>query len=96
MEFRFPQERHERGRGDHRRARAYIGGCAGTACAITDKDYGIVALGTMSHSWVQMYPDSIPLSKYTEIYPGQLRLCGGHLQCAEIRRSCGDQGIRGK
>ena len=36
---------------------AYIGGCAGTACAIADRDYGIVALGTMAHSWVQMYPD---------------------------------------
>ena len=35
---------------------AYIGGCSGTACAIADRDYGIVALGTMAHSWVQMYP----------------------------------------
>ena len=26
---------------------------------------------------------------------GQLRAAGGYLQCAEIRRSCGDQGIQG-
>ena len=31
---------------------AYIGGCAGTACALCDRDYGIPALGTMAHSWV--------------------------------------------
>ena len=36
---------------------AYIAGCAGTACAIADRDHGIKALGTMAHSWVQMYPD---------------------------------------
>lgn len=34
---------------------AYIGGCNGTACAIADRDYGIPALGTMAHSWVQMF-----------------------------------------
>ena len=49
---------------------AYIGGCAGTACAIADRDYGIVALGTMAHSWVQMYPDEYSaFKKYAEIYP---------------------------
>ena len=49
---------------------AYIGGCAGTACAIADRDYGIVALGTMAHSWVQMYSDEYSaFKKYAEIYP---------------------------
>lgn len=49
---------------------AYIGGCAGTACAIADRDYGITALGTMAHSWVQMYPDEYSaFKKYAEIYP---------------------------
>ena len=49
---------------------AYIGGCAGTACAIADRDYGIKALGTMAHSWVQMYPDEYSaFKKYAEIYP---------------------------
>lgn len=49
---------------------AYIGGCAGTACAIADRDYGISALGTMAHSWVQMYPNEYEaFKKYAEIYP---------------------------
>lgn len=49
---------------------AYIGGCAGTACTIADRDYGIRALGTMAHSWVQMFPDEYTaFKKYAEIYP---------------------------
>ncbi len=49
---------------------AYIGGCAGTACAIADRDYGVEALGTMAHSWVQMYPSEYEaFRKYAEIYP---------------------------
>ena len=35
---------------------AYIGGCAGTACTLTDQLYGVPAGGTMAHSWVQMFP----------------------------------------
>ncbi|HBN80924.1 MAG TPA: nicotinate phosphoribosyltransferase, partial [Ruminococcaceae bacterium] len=34
---------------------AYIGGCAGTACTICDRDFGIPAMGTMAHSWVQLF-----------------------------------------
>ena len=49
---------------------AYIGGCAGTACTIADRDYGIKALGTMAHSWVQMFPDEYTaFKKYAKIYP---------------------------
>ncbi|WP_312353768.1 nicotinate phosphoribosyltransferase [Aminipila sp.] len=49
---------------------AYIGGCIGTACAISERDYGIVALGTMAHSWVQMFDDEYQaFKKYAEIYP---------------------------
>lgn len=49
---------------------AYIAGCAGTACAIADRDYGITALGTMAHSWVQMFPSEYEaFKKYAEIYP---------------------------
>ncbi len=36
---------------------AYIAGCNGTACALTDKEYGVPATGTMAHSWVQMFDD---------------------------------------
>lgn len=49
---------------------AYIGGCAGTACTISDREYGIPALGTMAHSWVQMYEDEYEaFKKYAELYP---------------------------
>ncbi|MGF6376468.1 nicotinate phosphoribosyltransferase [Clostridiales Family XIII bacterium PM5-7] len=49
---------------------SYIGGCAGTACAIADRDYGITSLGTMAHSWVQMFPSEYEAFKqYAEIYP---------------------------
>ncbi|MDD4366292.1 MAG: nicotinate phosphoribosyltransferase [Eubacteriales bacterium] len=49
---------------------AYIGGCMGTACTVSERDYGIAALGTMAHSWVQMYPDEYTaFKKYAEIYP---------------------------
>lgn len=54
---------------------AYIGGCAGTACAIADRNYGVTALGTMAHSWVQMYPNEYEaFRKYVEIYPDNCTL----------------------
>ncbi len=49
---------------------AYIAGCSGTACTITDELYGVKALGTMAHSWVQMFPDELSAFKaYCECYP---------------------------
>ena len=49
---------------------AYIGGCAGTACTIADEDFGTPALGTMAHSWVQMFDNEYEAFKaYTQIYP---------------------------
>lgn len=49
---------------------AYIGGCAGTACAIADCDYKVPALGTMAHSFVQMFPTELEAFKaYSRIYP---------------------------
>ena len=49
---------------------AYIGGCAGTACTISDEYYGVPTTGTMAHSWVQMFPDEYTAFKtYCEIYP---------------------------
>ena len=48
----------------------YIGGCAGTACTITDQLYGVPAGGTMAHSWVQMFDSEYEAFKaYCEIYP---------------------------
>ncbi len=49
---------------------AYIGGCAGTACTLTDQLYGVPAGCTMAHSWVQMFPSQYEAFKtYCEIYP---------------------------
>lgn len=54
---------------------AYIGGCAGTACAIADRDYGIKALGTMAHSWVQMFDNEYEAFKeYAKLYPDNCTL----------------------
>ena len=49
---------------------AYIGGCAGTACTLTDELYGVPAGGTMAHSWVQMFDTEYDAFRtYCEIYP---------------------------
>ena len=49
---------------------AYIAGCAGTACTIADVTDGIPALGTMAHSWVQMFPTEYEaFETYANIYP---------------------------
>lgn len=49
---------------------AYIAGCAGTACAVVDRDMGVPALGTMAHSWVQMFDSEYEAFKqYAKIYP---------------------------
>ena len=49
---------------------AYIGGCAGTACALSDTRYGVPAGGTMAHSWVQMFDSEYEAFKaYCETYP---------------------------
>lgn len=49
---------------------AYIGGCAGTACTVAERDFGIPAMGTMAHSWVQMFPDEeTAFRRYAELYP---------------------------
>ena len=49
---------------------AYIGGCHGTACTISDELYGVPAGGTMAHAWVQMFDTEYDAFKaYCEIYP---------------------------
>ena len=54
---------------------AYIAGCVGTACSISDKMYGIPALGTMAHSWVQMFDSEYDAFKaYAEMYPDDCTL----------------------
>lgn len=49
---------------------AFIGGCAGTACTLTDELYGVPAGGTMAHAWIQMFDTEYEAFKsYCEIYP---------------------------
>lgn len=54
---------------------AYIGGCAGTACTLVDRDMHIPALGTMAHSWVQMFPsEEDAFRAYAQTYPDSCTL----------------------
>ena len=54
---------------------AYIAGAVGTACVLADRQFGIPALGTMAHSWVQMFPTEYEAFKrYTELYPDNCTL----------------------
>jgi len=49
---------------------AYIGGVAGTACTIAERDFGIPASGTMAHSWVQLFDTEYEAFKtYARTYP---------------------------
>lgn len=49
---------------------AYIGGCSGTACVLTDEQYGVPATGTMAHSWVQMFDsETEAFEEYCRVYP---------------------------
>ncbi len=49
---------------------SYIGGCSGTACAIADRKFSVPALGTMAHSWIQLFGDEKEAFKaYAKAYP---------------------------
>ena len=54
---------------------AYIAGCGGTACTVSDKWYGIPASGTMAHSWVMMFDSEYEaFVKFCELYPDNATL----------------------
>jgi len=54
---------------------AYIGGCHGTACTISDQLFGVKAGGTMAHAWVQMFDTEYEAFKaYVEMYPNNATL----------------------
>lgn len=54
---------------------AYIGGCAGTACTLTDEIYGVPAGGTMAHSWIQMFDTEYDAFRtYCQLYPNNATL----------------------
>jgi len=49
---------------------AYIGGCVGSACALSDRLFGVPALGTMAHSWVQLFDSELEaFCVYARHYP---------------------------
>ena len=54
---------------------AYIGGCHGTACTISDQLFGVKAGGTMAHAWVQMFDSEYEAFKaYVQMYPNNATL----------------------
>lgn len=54
---------------------SYIAGCCGTACTISDREFGIPALGTMAHSWVQLFDSEYEAFKaYATHYPDNCTL----------------------
>ena len=54
---------------------ASIGGWAGTACHITEAMVGVPALGTMAHSWIQLFDSELDAFKaYAREYPDNCTL----------------------
>lgn len=49
---------------------AYIGGCIGTSCTIAGQKFGIPVMGTMAHSWIQMFQtEEEAFRAYARAYP---------------------------
>ena len=49
---------------------AIIGGCKGTSCLQAAQMFGAVPMGTMAHSWVQLFPTELEAFKtYAKNYP---------------------------
>lgn len=49
---------------------AFIGGCLGTSCTLTDELYGVPVGGTMAHSWIQMFDSEYDAFRtFCELYP---------------------------
>lgn len=54
---------------------AYIGGTDGSSCTIADSLYGVPALGTMAHSWIQSFDTEYEaFLKYAKLYPNNCTL----------------------
>ena len=54
---------------------AYIGGCNATACALSDRDFKIPAVGTMAHSWIQLFDSELDaFTTYAKTYPDNCTL----------------------
>ena len=51
---------------------AYIGGCCGTASTLCARKFDIPPMGTMAHSWVQLFDSELEaLRAYARAYPSQ-------------------------
>ncbi|MCL2579181.1 MAG: nicotinate phosphoribosyltransferase [Oscillospiraceae bacterium] len=49
---------------------AYIGGCVSTSCTLSSQEFGIPAVGTMAHSWVQLFDSELEaFERYARLYP---------------------------
>lgn len=54
---------------------AFIGGCSSTALTLLERDYNVPAVGTMAHSWVQLFDSEYESFKsYASIYPDNCTL----------------------
>lgn len=54
---------------------AYIGGCDATACTIDERDFGVPAVGTMAHAWIQLFGDELEAFRaYARQYPDNCTL----------------------
>lgn len=54
---------------------AMIGGCIGTSCTLTAKEFNVPALGTMAHSFIQSFDSEYEAFKaYAECYPNDCTL----------------------
>lgn len=52
-----------------------IGGCCGTSCTLSAKEFDVPASGTMAHSWIQSFDSEYDAFKaYAEIYPDDCTL----------------------
>ncbi len=54
---------------------SYIAGCSGTACALAERDFQVPAMGTMAHSWIQLFDSELEAFRaYAAVYPDQCTL----------------------
>ena len=54
---------------------AYIGGADATATVLADEKFGVPAIGTMAHSWIQFFDSEYEAFKaYAEVYPDNCTL----------------------
>lgn len=54
---------------------AVIGGCTSTSNCLAAQKFGLVAAGTMAHSWIESYPDELTAFRaWAKVYPDNAAL----------------------